>query len=123
MANENETVADIVAWIRDLAQNYRNAPISKGITIEGLRVCDALEGIADRIEKAWKREIDEIVKAVSELKEGMCLHCDVQDYCIEGEDGMPTTCNAMANIRNFLQKYEKQEGSNKQEGCNDEYPF
>ena len=50
----NETLDDIVAWIRDVAQSYRNTPISKGITIEGLRVCDALEGIADRIEAATR---------------------------------------------------------------------
>ena len=52
----NETIAEIVAWIRDVARSYRNTPISKGITIEGLRVCDALEGIADRIEAAARRE-------------------------------------------------------------------
>ncbi|MBR4654153.1 MAG: hypothetical protein IKO72_12415 [Kiritimatiellae bacterium] len=57
MASENETLADIVAWIRKVAQSYRNTPISKGITtIEGLVVCDAIEGIADRLEAAWKRE-------------------------------------------------------------------
>ena len=50
----NETLDDIVAWIRDVAQSDRNTPISKGITIEGLRVCDALEGIADRIEAATR---------------------------------------------------------------------
>ena len=56
----NEKLDDIVTWIRDMVQSYRNTPIGKGITIEGLRVCDALEGIADRIEaanKRWKEEI------------------------------------------------------------------
>ncbi len=57
----SETLDDIVAWIRDVAQSYRKGAIrGNGITIEGLRVCDALEGIADRIEaanKGWKEEI------------------------------------------------------------------
>lgn len=57
----NETLDDIVAWIREVAQSYCNTPISNGITIEGLRVCDALEGIADRIEAANKSLKEEIL--------------------------------------------------------------
>lgn len=57
----NETLDDIVAWIREVAQSYRNTPISNGITIEGLRVCDALESIANRIEAANKGLKEEIL--------------------------------------------------------------
>ena len=56
----NEKLDDIVTWIRDMVQSYRNTPIGKGITIEGLRVCDALEGIADRIE-AENKELKETI--------------------------------------------------------------
>ena len=58
----NETLDDIVAWIRDVAQSYRNGTIRVNcITIEGLRVCDALESIANRIEAANKGLKEEIL--------------------------------------------------------------
>ena len=97
-----ETVADVVAEMR----GYGNKPPMRGAWFD----------LADRIEAAWARERDEIVSAVSELKDGMCIHCDLQQQCAGGEDGMPTTCNAMAKVRNFLQRYEKQE-------VNDGLPF
>ena len=46
----NETLDDIVAWIRAVAQCYCNTPIG-----------DAFEGIADRIEAASKRLKEEIL--------------------------------------------------------------
>ena len=58
---------------------------------------------------AWMREREEIVSAVEELLKGMCPHCDMQDSCAEGEDGMSTTCNAMAKARDLIRKYKQQE--------------
>lgn len=58
----NETLDDIVMWIRDVAQSYRKGTIrGNGITIEGLRVCDSLESIANRIEAANKGLKEEIL--------------------------------------------------------------
>jgi len=56
MASENETLADVLAWCRDIARSYRNAPATK-IEIEGLKVCDYLDELANRIDAAAKREI------------------------------------------------------------------
>lgn len=51
----NEMLDDIVEWIRDVAQCYkRHAATYNNVTIEGLRVCDALEKIAYRIEAATR---------------------------------------------------------------------
>ena len=51
----NETLDDIVSWIREVAQGFRRrSAIHNDITIEGLRVCDALDGIANRIEAATR---------------------------------------------------------------------
>ena len=77
---------------------------------------DEADEWADRIDAAVSREISEIVSTVSELREGMCLHCDLQDQCADGEDGMPTTCNAMAKVNNFINRYKKVE-------TRDECPF
>ena len=70
----------------------------------------------DTIEKAIRLERLEMVSAVRELSEGMCSHCDLQDQCAEGEDGIPTACNAMAIVNNFINRYKKLEVS-------DECPF
>lgn len=56
---------------------------------------------------AWKREREELVKSVEELRDGMCPHCDMQHLCAEGEDGMPTTCNAMAKVNAFVARYKQ----------------
>ena len=75
----------------------------------------------DTIEKAVRLERLEMVSAVRELREGMCPHCDLQDQCAEGEDGIPTACNAMTRVRNFLETYgEQDKKENKDE---DECPF
>lgn len=50
----SETLDDIVAWIREIAQSYRRSTAYGKVTIEGLKVCDALEKIADRIEAATR---------------------------------------------------------------------
>ena len=107
MTSEDETIHDIVAEMRTH---------ERGSAAEAWYTKTKWRELCDRIEAAWKRERDEIVSAVSELKDGMCIHCDLQQQCAEGEDGMPTTCNAMAKVRNFLQRYEKQE-------VNDGLPF
>lgn len=65
MANEKpESVLDICQKIRDAG----------------------IPGLADHLEAAWKREREEIVDAVSVLRDGMCPHCDMQQQCAEGED-------------------------------------
>ena len=50
----NETLDDIVAWIREIAQSYKQSTAYDKVTIEGLKVCFALEMIADRIEAATR---------------------------------------------------------------------
>ncbi len=50
----NETLDDIVSWIREIAQSYKQSTAYDKVTIEGLKVCFALEKIADRIEAATR---------------------------------------------------------------------
>ena len=70
----NETLDDIVAWIREIAQSWRQSNSYDKVTIGGLGVCDALEKIADRIEAATQREREaagnsaELRKALGELR-------------------------------------------------------
>ena len=69
---------------------------------------DSLRAVADIAEESLKRsshDIKDVVEAVAELCDGMCMHCDMQDRCAEGEDGMPTMCNAMTRVKNFLENY------------------
>lgn len=50
----NETLDDIVSWIREIAQSYKQSTAYDKVTIEGLKVCFALENVADRIEAATR---------------------------------------------------------------------
>ena len=108
MSAANETIADIVAELRNKTGDMYDCTIT---TDE-----EEFHSYADRIEAAWKREREEIVGAVSELRDGMCIHCDMQLQCAEGEDGMATTCHAMAIVNNFINRYKKLE-------VRDECPF
>lgn len=113
----DEMIANIVAEKREMAAKIR-AELSQVPTRreDQLLVAESLEREADRIEAALEREREEIVDAVSVLRDGMCIHCDLQQQCAEGEDGMPTTCNAMAKVNNFINRYKRFEVS-------DECPF
>ena len=50
----NETLDDIVSWIREIAQSYKQSTAYDKVTIEGLKVCFALEKIAARIDAATR---------------------------------------------------------------------
>ena len=51
----NETFDEIVAWIREVSQSYKmHSALYNDISVEGLRFCDALDKIADRIEAATR---------------------------------------------------------------------
>lgn len=50
----NETLDDIVEWIREIAHSYQQSVTYDKVTIEGLSVCFALEKIADRIVAATR---------------------------------------------------------------------
>lgn len=94
-----ETIEDIIGDIR--AQN-QGLP-EDGYALSPL-VCDLL-GLADRIEAAVKAYNKEITELLREVIGGVCLHCDLQTACQEGEDGMPTTCNAVAKATHFIEQH------------------
>ena len=50
----NETLDEIVKCIRGIAQSYRLSVAYDKVTIEGVKVCFALDRIADRIEAATR---------------------------------------------------------------------
>ena len=51
----NETFDEIVAWIREVSQSYkRHSALYNDITVEGLKVGNAIDRIADRIEAATR---------------------------------------------------------------------
>ena len=65
MANDTETLADVSAWCRDIARSNRNAAaIYNKIEIEGLKVCDYLDELANRIDAAAKREAESIERII-----------------------------------------------------------
>ena len=72
MAQERETVADIVADIRERAYN---ATRHGERTTENYAVSELLKSIADRIEAAWKRERERDGRLLFRL-----LWFDVEDY-------------------------------------------
>ena len=90
MANDTETLADVSALCRDIARIYRNAPSNK-IEIEGLKVCDYLDELANRIDAAAKREIPQLDpdwKAICEK----CKDGDIEPDC--EYHGEPNGCNS-----------------------------
>ena len=117
--DRKETVADVVAEMRKPDVRATANCVSKREREKYQELSDWLAGFADRIEAAWKSEVAEIAKDAAEIVEGLCLHCDMQRQCAEGEDGMSTTCDAVAKVRHFVERYRKIE---KQED-NDECPF
>lgn len=74
MSTENETVADIVASLRDGSIYDENG-------------CFDSKEIADRIEAAWKRERDELVYSFDPTKAWCSKAPDSSAYAIEGMKG------------------------------------
>jgi hypothetical protein len=99
----SETFEDIIGDIR--AQN-QGLP-EDGYALSPL-VVDLLR-LADRIEAAVKSYNKEITELLREVIGGMCLHCDLQTSCQEGEDGMSTTCNAVAKATHFIEQHTEPE--------------
>lgn len=46
----------------------------------------------------------ELYEALFEIVGEMCIHCDLQDACREGEDGMSSPCNMVHKARAALMK-------------------
>ena len=72
-SNSQETIVDIVADIR--AQNQGLPEDSEALSPQ---VCDLLS-LADRIEAAEKREVEELEQKVAELRE--CLKEAIREKC------------------------------------------
>jgi hypothetical protein len=100
---KTETIDDIIGDIR--AQN-QGLP-EDGYALSPL-VCDLLR-LADRIEAAVKAYNKEITDLLREVIGGVCLHCDLQTACQEGEDGMSTTCNGVAKANHFIEQHTEPE--------------
>jgi hypothetical protein len=88
-----EKIEDIVAEIREMERHAVGGivPVNPG-------------RLADRIEAS--------VKAYNKLREvigGVCLHCDLQTACQKREDGMSTTCNAVAKATHFIEQHTEPE--------------
>ena len=109
-----ETVLNIIGNIREIANDLiLDFDRTEAEEKEG----KYLLSLANRLEKAYQREIEDLMDAVKTLRDGACLHCDMKEACSEGEDGMSTTCNAVANLNAFINTHSKVEV------CNDDYPF
>lgn len=79
---------------------------------------ELLNGFAKRLEESRKREHYEICQMLRNVIGGICQHCDLHEACAEGEDGMPTTCNAVAIARHWIEEHEPQKSN-----PSDEMPF
>lgn len=102
----NETVADILKVLDAMPAKM------EGHNSEGELLVLDMKALKSRIEAAVKREMDEAAKAIAKLAEGICAHCDMQGDCAEGEDGMATMCNAMSNVRKFIEEHKIEEKKN-----------
>ena len=114
-----ETVDTITDEMRKFAQKCRKKNFGIPPECELHYDENDIDILVDRLKAAVRRERKEIVDAVREATDGMCLHCDMQDQCADGEDGMSTTCNAMAKVRNFIDMY----GTCDKDEVNDDCPF
>jgi hypothetical protein len=109
---ESESIEDITAEMRG---NEFDSPAFDRYALNSVR-CLAKDW-ANRIEVAQKAYNKEVTELLKEVIECTCLHCDMQDACAEGEDGMSTTCNAVAKARHFIEQHSDPELNN------DECPF
>ncbi len=103
-----ETIDDIVGDIR--AQN-------QGLSEDGYALSPYVHDLlrlADRIEAASKAYNKEVTELLKEVIAGVCLHCDMQSACQEGEDGMSTNCNAVAKAKHFIEQHSEPELNNEE---------
>ena len=75
-----------------------------------------LKCFAERVRAAHRAFADEACRTMREVIDGVCMHCDMHDACQQGEDGMPTRCNAVSNAMHFIERHE-------QKGGNGDLPF
>jgi hypothetical protein len=99
-----ETIEDIIAELRE----------HSGETLPPWVIFNEDGGLdvtlfADRIEAAVKAYNKEITELLLEVIGGVCLHCDLQTSCQEGEDEMSTTCNAVAKATHFINQHTEPE--------------
>lgn len=104
-----ETIKDITTEMREFAD-------IDACTIGRDVLRRRIQHFARRIDEASKTYDKEVVKLLKGVVEGICFHCDMQSTCQEGEDGMPTTCNAVAKARHFIEQHSDLD-------LDDEYPF
>lgn len=98
-----ETINDIVREMRSkTAKSKDEAWYDKERWVE---LCDRIEAAT----KAYNKEITELLR---EVIAGVCLHCDMQSACQEGEDGKSTNCNAVAKAKHFIEQHEEPELNN-----------
>ena len=102
----NETLDDIVAWIREVAQGFRrHSAIHNDITIEGLRVCDALDRIADRVEAATKRECGEMRDTIVRIGNWCAQDLAENAYVSDISGNYLKTLNGLCEVcRPFMQR-------------------
>lgn len=99
----SESIKDILREMREFADTD-----SQSIGRDVLR--REIQHFADRIEAAHRRELDEVARVLGKLAEGICSHCDMQIDCAEGVDGMSTMCNAMYDVKKFIEEHRSEEG-------------
>ena len=107
--------------INDIVREMRSGKLSATVECEN---CGSeyeqrfsFDTLADRIEAAIEAYNQEVVELLKSVIDGVCLHCDMQSACQEGEDGMSTTCNAVAKANHFIEQHTEPELNN------DECPF
>lgn len=71
------------------------------------RCNETVIGEAKVIKNAYVDLLDSIAAFVNEVASAQCLHCDLQGACAEGEDGMPTSCNSICKVRQFVELFSK----------------
>lgn len=99
-----EAINDVLAEMRS---NEFDSPAFDKYALNSVR-CLAKDW-ANRIEVAQKAYNKEVVELLKGVIEGVCQHCDMQDACAEGEDGISTTCNAVAKAKHFIEQHSEPE--------------
>lgn len=67
----------------------------------------SVQHFADDINRSYDEFRNEVFEVLDNLMDGICLHCDMQPLCAEGEDGIPSVCNGLLKAKQFIERYKE----------------
>ena len=116
MESDKETVAEIVKEMRGTYYKMGRSNARLDHDMMGY-----MSFIANRIESAHKREVEELSTAIRRLAEDACGHCDAR-YCQNDGEQEHMPCRVVYEAQALVRKYSPPENETTQES-DDGMPF